>query len=128
MKFITALYSIGISSILVPSAMAVETNMECLQRLIVGAEAETTVGELQAQCEQLANQTNDVVDTVAEERKAAERAVATNRFTLLQHYPNYALPISYNFNSDRISAESVPGNPEELDATEFKFQISFKSL
>lgn len=114
--------------LLAPFSVSAETTSECLQRLVVGADRESTIAELQAQCNEQLVASDDQVDTYAEERKVAEQAVVTNRFTLLQHYPNYALPVAYNFNSDRIPVATVPGNPEELDATEFKFQISFKSL
>ncbi len=100
---------------------------ECLKRVVVGASVDTTVGDLHALCVAEINN-GSTVDTNTEERLAAERVVMENPWTLLQHKTNYVLPVAYNFKSENIDVESVPGDARELDATEFKFQLSFKSL
>lgn len=116
-----------LSALPLSNAVASNSFRECLQSAILSANAETTVAELQQQCQQMTVSAEDKIDTAIEEQIAAETVIAGNKFSLLQHRANYVLPISYNHLAEDIEPSSIPGNARELDETEFKFQLSFKT-
>ncbi|MEM7196511.1 MAG: phospholipase A [Pseudomonadota bacterium] len=102
-----------------------------LNRLQVAAETDT-VGEIRAYCDDIAERVNESTETNPEEnrnlvktRLLLERSASENRFAILQHRPNYVLPLSYNRTPNNAPFSEVAPD-RELDRAEFKFQISLK--
>ncbi|RBP52781.1 phospholipase A [Arenicella xantha] len=101
---------------------------QCVATRVLSANADTTVSTLFAECNQHVSAASDAVDTTTEERQVSEQSIARNRFTLLQHRPNYLLPVAYNFDAENTELIGPDGEQRAIDPTEFKFQISFKTL
>ena len=59
-----------------------------------------------------------------EERLSKERRTQENEFVITPHRPNYILPIAYNWHINRAP---YGAEGDKLQATEIKFQISFKA-
>lgn len=105
-----------------------ELFQQCLSELVVTADPNTTVKELHATCNTQLEPVADSIDTATEKRQLGQQVVAHNQFTLLQHRSNYLLPLAYNFKAADSEPIGPNGELRNLDPTEFKFQISFKSL
>ncbi len=91
----------------------------CMAEALKTAEADQTVAELQALC-------NEKIKSPILQRQIFERQVASNPFAILPYRPNYILPLSYSDANEEPYSSSLQGR--ELDDIEIKFQISIKYI
>jgi phospholipase A1 len=108
---------------------------QCLLGALEHADDATTVAELRAACAASAqaevvppaSPTAAVAEPVAS-RVALERKAAANPFTIVPHRPNYAILAAYNFVAPNRAPfeQQNPGENNDLDRWEAKFQISLK--
>ena len=96
---------------------------QCLINGLTAASADTTVGELRQQCEQLQNIESVTVDSALDRRVISEKITERNPFVITPHKPNYILPAAYNFDP---SAANLPISDDQIDKLEMKFQVSMK--
>lgn len=98
----------------------------CLNRLILQAGDELTLGELRARCRQESLPEAADVDknTAIEERLISEAISVNNPWVITPHQPNYFMPFTYSSNVNQTPFEEVG---DTQDKVEVKFQFSFKA-
>ncbi|AOE50562.1 phospholipase A [Kangiella sediminilitoris] len=64
--------------------------------------------------------------TLLKKRLRLEYRIRDNRFAIIPHKPNYLLPLTYNRRPNEDSLQAT-GDEREVDNTEIKFQVSFKT-
>ena len=88
--------------------------------------AQTTQEKVDTQSTKLKNVSGSApVKTLLSEKFENEREANLNSFSLVQHNPNYLLPISYSPNPNSISFDGI--DDEQIDRFEAKYQISVKT-
>lgn len=117
--------SLALSVALSPTVVwAEKLYEECLQRLVLSAQPDMSVGQLREQCE---SYKGGPTQSLTKERQRAQGALSTSAFSVLQHRDNYLLPIAINPDATG-SVSGLRGDPREIDEEEIKFQISLKTL
>lgn len=105
-----------------PAATMPQTLEECLLEKVQAAPADTTVGQLRAQClvpeVPSAAPVTPVVESPIVDRRAAESVLWTDRLALMPHRQNFLLPATWGTGFRR--------GDEELQPHEVMFQFSFK--
>lgn len=95
----------------------------CLEQALIGAEDQSTVGELKKQCQELKN------SGPASERLEREKLVQQSAFVISPHRQNYMLFGTYNDRPNQApwtAEEAFPEFEKPLQHQEAKIQISFK--
>ncbi|TNC81107.1 MAG: phospholipase [Oleiphilus sp.] len=95
----------------------------CLERALIGADDQLTVGEIKKQCEELKT------TGPASERLEREKLVQQSAFVITPHRQNYMLLGTYNDRPNQApwtAPEAFPEFEKPLQHQEAKLQISFK--
>jgi len=109
---------------------------ECLIRVMMDADDDTTIGEIRTRCLEETNKPRGGTGmakaqgeaapkraSAIDRRLAGEAASEDNPFTLIPHKLNYLLPVAFN---DSPNPDPYEIDDEQIDNTEVKFQISLK--
>jgi phospholipase A1 len=120
--------------VLSANTQAADDYQFCLIETLADANSQMTVGEVKKQCrEKVEKQTakslpEAVENSALANRLVEEKALEDNAFVITPYMPNYLLFAAYN-SADLHTApfeEAFPDDEVIMDATEAKFQISFK--
>jgi phospholipase A1 len=122
--------SLAVMMVLPNSAFAT-TLYECMNTVMRTADPNTTIAELQLQCEKMiAEGTIPTEDgkkmAVVEDRMHQDRQHILQPFTLMAHKPNYLLFAAYNNNGNDSTLWQEIDPDRDWKDTEAQFQLSMK--
>lgn len=98
---------------------------ECIDRLILQAGDEVTLGELRHQCLlEVDTSSGDVPETSAVEQRILSEAISVNNpWVITPHQPNFFMPLTYTPKPNQTPFREAE---DTQDKVEVKFQFSFK--
>ena len=130
------IFATGVSAIAVNVQAQELSNMQqCLLGKMNDANAEVTIADVRAQCEEelRSAEDEDIVEVDAVEQPGAltnrmksEQVTQFDPYVLTPHRRNYLLPVITSNNINREQYASVDGYEQNLEDYEAKFQFSFK--
>jgi phospholipase A1 len=122
-----------LAALLLPTLAQANDTTACMTEMLKTASDSTTIGELRAQCDQIASgealQEPAESLLVVEERLKQDRQNVLQPFTLMAHKPNYFLVGAYNADDyDAALFHEQYADPSlDFDKTAAQFQISLKT-
>lgn len=113
---------------------------DCMQKAVLSATENTTVGELRTYCEERAEADNSSMvdiqvraateaghaETIIEQRRALEMFSRDNPFVLTPYRPNFIMPLRYVKNPNEAPHTDLISDEISLDHEETEFQFSVK--